>query len=131
MRSDFSADVNAVLGINADVAAVLDSGRILMFEVGLPGMDIPGYAIILSFPSSHLVPFRIMSLGPKFQLHIQCKLTVDLSIGARIGIGYQVKNAQIYYPQVSDHYSTVESVGLKNSRPFFPLPSVLKLSSFL
>lgn len=44
MLSDFSADVNAIFGINADVAAVFDSGRILMFEVGLPGMDIPGYA---------------------------------------------------------------------------------------
>ena len=44
MLLDFSADVNAVFGITADVAAVLDSGRILMFEVGLPGMEIPGYA---------------------------------------------------------------------------------------
>lgn len=66
-----------------------------------------------------------MSLGPKFQLHLQCKLTLDLSIGARIGIGYQVKNAQIYYPRVSGHHSSVESMGLKNSRTFFPSLSLL------
>ena len=72
-----------------------------------------------------------MSLGPKFQIHLQCKLTVDLSIGARIGIEYQVKNAQIYYPQVPGHYSTVEAVGLKNSRTLFPSLSHLKLHYFL
>ena len=62
-----------------------------------------------------------MSLGPKFQFQLQCRFTVDISVGARIGFEYQVQNAQIYFPQVPGHYSSIEAVGLKNSRTLCPI----------
>ncbi|KAF8344984.1 hypothetical protein F5887DRAFT_1074902 [Amanita rubescens] len=97
--TNLSANVSAVVTITADIAAVLDTGRISIFEVGLPGMDIPG----------------ILSLGPKFVISLQSRFTVDISVGVRIGIGYNVKNAQIYFPPRPGHQGSVEAVGLNNS----------------
>ncbi|KAK2462663.1 hypothetical protein APHAL10511_005396 [Amanita phalloides] len=94
-----SASVTGFLAVTADVAAVWDTGRTPLYEMGLPGMDFPG----------------ILSLGPKLKISAQTKLTVDLSVGARIGINYHVKNALIYHPQRPGRRSSVESFGLKNS----------------
>jgi hypothetical protein len=38
-----TADLNGSIIMNAGVGGSLDSGKIKLFEVGVPGLDFPGY----------------------------------------------------------------------------------------
>ncbi|PFH48172.1 hypothetical protein AMATHDRAFT_66125 [Amanita thiersii Skay4041] len=84
--SNLAAKVNGNLTLTGDVAATIDSGKIKIFELGLPGLDFPG----------------IFSLGPSVQLNTQAKATLDLAVGVTVGINYELKNAQIVFPPNSD-----------------------------
>ena len=42
MLSDVSADLEGGLSIDANIAGQIDTGKIPLFTVGLPGLSIPG-----------------------------------------------------------------------------------------
>ncbi|KAF7292168.1 hypothetical protein MIND_01243900 [Mycena indigotica] len=77
-----TASVNGVLDINADVAGSIDSGKIQLVNVGVPGLDFPG----------------ILTIGPSFQVNAQLTGAFDVNLDMKVGIVFNVDNAQIAFP---------------------------------
>ncbi|KAF8344979.1 hypothetical protein F5887DRAFT_237323 [Amanita rubescens] len=80
---DFSADVDAVLTINAELTILFDSGQHKLFGIPIAGIKIPG----------------IFSIGPEFELLVQLRILYDIAIGTRLGFGIQVENLHIELPK--------------------------------
>lgn len=64
----------------------LDSGKIPIFEVGIPGLSFPG----------------ILDIGPSLEIDVQAKATLDLNLDLAVGLNYNVKNAQLLFPPNND-----------------------------
>ncbi|KAG7086957.1 hypothetical protein E1B28_002874 [Marasmius oreades] len=80
--SGLDANVNGTLSMKADASGILDSGRIKVFEVGVPGLDIPG----------------IFSIGPTFTINAQAVATLDLNVDMTVGFVYNVNKATLFFP---------------------------------
>ncbi|TFK33758.1 hypothetical protein BDQ12DRAFT_614698 [Crucibulum laeve] len=101
--STLSADLSGSIDMVADVSATLDSGKILLFEVGVPGLDFPG----------------VLTIGPSFQINAEAKATLDLAVDLNVGVDYHIENAQLVFPPRS---------GDKTSGTFTVQDTPLKLS---
>ena len=72
-----------------------------MFEIGIPGLDFPGYVCPLN---TMLVPFHrhliisIFTLGPSFKVNAQATATLDLDINMAVNLAYKVTNGQLIFP---------------------------------
>ncbi|KAM6495268.1 hypothetical protein JOM56_009891 [Amanita muscaria] len=100
-----SADVSGTITLQADVeTSILDTGKIKIFEVGLPGLDFPG----LNAP-------RILSIGPTFQINAEAKASLDLAVGATVGIDYRLDQAQVVFPPRDGQKGTVNNFALHST----------------
>ncbi|KAG7095281.1 hypothetical protein E1B28_006053 [Marasmius oreades] len=80
----------------------VDSGRIPLFEVGIPGLDFPG----------------ILTLGPSFQIQAQAKATLDIDAKIDVTLAYHVEDAKLFFPPLDGN----------SGGQFQPADSPLKLS---
>ncbi|KAL5520933.1 hypothetical protein ACEPAF_2936 [Sanghuangporus sanghuang] len=87
--SGVSADLEGGLSIDADIAGQIDTGKITLFTVGLPGLSIPG----------------ILSLGPSFEIDAQAFATVDLEVTMDVDLAYSFSELQLFFPPSDDHPS--------------------------
>ncbi|KAF8877430.1 hypothetical protein BD779DRAFT_1448510, partial [Infundibulicybe gibba] len=81
-----TADIDGTLSLVADVSGTLDSGKIKIFEIGIPGLD---------FPSDFS---RILTIGPSFQVNAEAKAVLDLNMDLTVGLNYHIDKAQLVFP---------------------------------
>ncbi|KAJ7143852.1 hypothetical protein C8R44DRAFT_864873 [Mycena epipterygia] len=77
-----TASVSGTLDLTADVAGQIDSGKITLVNIGIPGLDFPG----------------ILTIGPSFQVQAQATANLDVNLDMNVGINFDVKNAQLSFP---------------------------------
>ncbi|KJA17632.1 hypothetical protein HYPSUDRAFT_205982 [Hypholoma sublateritium FD-334 SS-4] len=77
-----NANINGTLSLTADASGSIDTGRVQLFEVGVPGLDFPG----------------ILTIGPTFEIDGQATATLDANVGLTVGIAYSINNAQLVFP---------------------------------
>ncbi|KAJ7088827.1 hypothetical protein B0H15DRAFT_780532 [Mycena belliarum] len=77
-----TADVAGTLTMNADLSGRLDSGKINLVTLGVPGFSFPG----------------ILTIGPSFKVDAQIVGDVDVAMDMTVGINFNVKNAQLAFP---------------------------------
>ncbi|KAL5497716.1 hypothetical protein ACEPAH_2647 [Sanghuangporus vaninii] len=87
--SDVSADLEGGLSIDANIAGQIDTGKIPLFTVGLPGLSIPG----------------ILSLGPTFEIDAQALATIDLDVTMDVDLAYSFSDLQLFFPPSDGHPS--------------------------
>ncbi|KAJ7075244.1 hypothetical protein B0H15DRAFT_37212 [Mycena belliarum] len=77
-----TANIQGTITVGAELSGHIDSGKILVFEAGIPGFDFPGF----------------LSVGPSFQVNAQFVGDVDLQLDMTVGLNFDVKNAQLSFP---------------------------------
>ncbi|KAJ7155671.1 hypothetical protein C8R46DRAFT_910485 [Mycena filopes] len=77
-----TASVSGTMTMTADVSGRIDSGKLTLFNLGIPGFSFPG----------------ILTVGPSFSVEAQLVGDVDLEMDVEVGIVYNVNNAQIAFP---------------------------------
>ncbi|KAJ7474872.1 hypothetical protein FB451DRAFT_1088510 [Mycena latifolia] len=77
-----TANVAGTLDLTADVAGKVDSGKITLVNLGIPGLDFPG----------------ILTVGPSFQVAAQVTASLDVNLDMTVGINFNVDNAQLSFP---------------------------------
>ncbi|KAL0576061.1 hypothetical protein V5O48_005919 [Marasmius crinis-equi] len=80
------ADLVGTLRLAGSATGTADSGKITLFEVGIPGLDFPG----------------ILTLGPSFQINAQAKATLDIDATMDVTLAYNVKDAKLFFPPIED-----------------------------
>ncbi|KAF7329581.1 hypothetical protein MKEN_00221000 [Mycena kentingensis (nom. inval.)] len=76
------AQIDASVDLNANVAGSIDSGKIPVFSIGIPGLDFPG----------------ILTIGPSFDVNAQFTGSFEVDLDMNVGIVFSVNNAQIAFP---------------------------------
>ena len=56
MSLGLNADIDGSLDMKASASGTLDSGKIKLFSVGIPGLDFPGYAL-----NPWFLPFSLLT----------------------------------------------------------------------
>ncbi|TFK47998.1 hypothetical protein OE88DRAFT_1738119 [Heliocybe sulcata] len=102
--SNFDADIAGTLNVQATAAGTLDSGKIPLFQIGLPGLDIPG----------------IFTLGPSFAVNGELTAQAAVDLDMTVDLAYNVKNGQLFFPSPPS--------GQKNGGAATPQDTNLKLS---
>lgn len=97
------ASLTGTLELVGNAKATVDSGRITLFEVGIPGLDFPG----------------ILSVGPSFKILGQAKASMDVEADMKVNIAYNVKDAKLFFPSSQEQ---------KSGGAFDPADSPLQLS---
>lgn len=82
MLVGLTADLSGTVNLIADVSGTLDSGKIPIFSVGVPGLSVPG----------------VLEIGPSLEIDVQAKATLDLNLDVSVGLNYHVDNAQLNFP---------------------------------
>ncbi|THU98962.1 hypothetical protein K435DRAFT_828282 [Dendrothele bispora CBS 962.96] len=98
-----NADLKGTLELVGSASGTADSGKISLFEVGVPGLDFPG----------------ILTLGPSFKIQGQATANLDIDANLSVDLAYHVDNAKLFFPPSDDAAS---------NGGFSPLDSPLKLS---
>lgn len=83
ITSGMTANVDSTIIMSAGVGGTLDSGKIKLFEVGVPGLDFPG----------------VLSIGPTFQINAQAKASLDLDVDMTVGVKYNIDKAEFTFPK--------------------------------
>ncbi|KAF8186252.1 hypothetical protein BJ912DRAFT_467768 [Pholiota molesta] len=76
------ASIDGTVTMLADVSGTLDSGKLTLFEVGVPGLDFPG----------------ILTIGPSFKIDAQATAKLDLGVDLTVGLNYNINGAQLVFP---------------------------------
>ncbi|KAJ7476701.1 hypothetical protein FB451DRAFT_986867, partial [Mycena latifolia] len=77
-----TADVSGTLTMNADLSGQINSGKINLVTLGIPGFSFPG----------------ILTVGPSFKVDAQVVGDVDVAMDMTVGINFNVNNAQLAFP---------------------------------
>ncbi|KAJ7929628.1 hypothetical protein B0H13DRAFT_2539771 [Mycena leptocephala] len=80
-----NANVVGTLSLTADVAGSVDSGKINLLNLGIPGLDFPG----------------LLTVGPSFQVDAQATALLDVQADVELAIRVAVKNARLTFPPSS------------------------------
>jgi hypothetical protein len=80
--ADFDAQLGGTLDIDAFASISLDSGKIMIFQAGLPGLDFPG----------------ILTIGPSFQVTAQAIAKVQADMKMTVDLAYNINGAKMYFP---------------------------------
>ncbi|KAF5381809.1 hypothetical protein D9615_005580 [Tricholomella constricta] len=80
--TSLTADIDGAVTMVATASGTLDSGKIKIFEVGVPGLDFPG----------------ILTLGPTFEVNAQATAQLDIQADMTVGLNYHVEKAQLIFP---------------------------------
>ncbi|KAF8898004.1 hypothetical protein CPB84DRAFT_1748022 [Gymnopilus junonius] len=85
-----NANIDGSVDLKATASGSLDSGKIKLFSVGIPGLDFPG----------------ILTIGPSFEIDGQATATLDVDVDMTVGISYTIDNAQLTFPPKSSSKGT-------------------------
>ena len=76
-------NTQAVFNVRAEAIGTFDTGLLPLYNVGLPGLDIPG----------------IISVGPSFVINGQAQVSLGVATQAKITAAYKLSNLQFVFPQ--------------------------------
>ncbi|KAK0217175.1 hypothetical protein IW262DRAFT_1276049 [Armillaria fumosa] len=82
IRANLDATLDGAIDLLADVTGTLDSGKVPLFQVGIPGLDFPG----------------ILSIGPTFEIDAQAVAKLDVAVDLNVGVVYNISKAQFVFP---------------------------------
>ncbi|KAF8988454.1 hypothetical protein BDQ17DRAFT_1257650 [Cyathus striatus] len=82
ITATLSADLGGSINLNANVGGSLDSGKIQIFEIGIPGLDFPD----------------ILTIGPSFQVNAELIATLDVEANLTVGVNYVITDASFEFP---------------------------------
>ncbi|KAH9920543.1 uncharacterized protein BXZ73DRAFT_104669 [Epithele typhae] len=74
--------VTGTVNLAASLAGSIGTGKISLFQVGIPGLDVP----------------EIFSLGPTFEVFGSADVTLDANVNTAVDIDYTVSGAQLFFP---------------------------------
>ncbi|CAK5276661.1 unnamed protein product [Mycena citricolor] len=77
-----NGNVQGTLDLTADVTGTIDSGKLPLVNIGIPGFDLPG----------------ILTVGPSFQVDAELTAAFDVQTDLNVGINLNVVNAQLAFP---------------------------------
>ncbi|KAJ6579217.1 hypothetical protein DFH09DRAFT_338965 [Mycena vulgaris] len=77
-----TANVAGTLTMQADLSGRLDSGKINLVTLGIPGLTFPG----------------ILTIGPSFKVDAQIVGDVDVAMDMTVGLNFDVTDAQLAFP---------------------------------
>ncbi|KAI0668758.1 hypothetical protein C8Q78DRAFT_245368 [Trametes maxima] len=80
------ADITGTLGLGATLEGSISSGKIPLFETGIPGLDFP----------------KILSIGPTFSVNAEAAASLDANLDMDVDLAYSVKGLQLFFPPSSD-----------------------------
>ncbi|TDL21135.1 hypothetical protein BD410DRAFT_840835 [Rickenella mellea] len=90
LLAGLTANLDGTLNIGAALTGTLDSGLIPLFQVGVPGLDIP----------------HVLTIGPDFTLNARATANLDIDVNMNIDLAYDVQNLQLVFPPVSGQPSS-------------------------
>ncbi|KZT00882.1 uncharacterized protein LAESUDRAFT_521646 [Laetiporus sulphureus 93-53] len=94
-----NGSITGTLSVDSQATAIFDTGAIQLFQVGIPGLDIPG----------------ILSIGPTFQVSAEATVALAVGLDMDIDFNYDINNAELYFPSsASDISSANVSAGYSN-----------------
>ncbi|KAF8066939.1 hypothetical protein FPV67DRAFT_1417007 [Lyophyllum atratum] len=95
-----TADLDGSVTMVATVSGTLDSGKLKIFEVGVPGLDFPGYVLCAKSPNPRVfIGLRsVLTIGPTFEVNAQATAELDLQADLTVGLNYHVEKAQLVFP---------------------------------
>jgi hypothetical protein len=76
-------NAQAVFNVRAEAIGTFDTGLLTLYEVGLPGLDIPG----------------IITVGPSFAIKGQALASLGVVTQAKITAAYKLPNLQFVFPK--------------------------------
>jgi hypothetical protein len=79
------ANLDGTLDMVASVTGSIDSGKVKLFETGIPGLDFPG----------------VLTIGPTFEVNAQATANLDVQADMTIGLNFKIDNAQLVFPPSS------------------------------
>ncbi|KAI0345976.1 hypothetical protein BDW22DRAFT_936994 [Trametopsis cervina] len=80
--ADFDAQLSGTVDVDASASVTMDSGKLMIFQVGLPGLDFPG----------------ILTIGPSFQVTAQTVAKAQADMTMAVDLAYKVSGAKLYFP---------------------------------
>ncbi|GLB41232.1 hypothetical protein LshimejAT787_0904470 [Lyophyllum shimeji] len=80
--TSLTGDLDGSVTMVATASCTLDSGKVKIFEVGVPGLDFPG----------------VLTIGPTFEVNAQASAQLDLQADLTVGLNYHVEKAQLIFP---------------------------------
>ncbi|KAJ2912665.1 hypothetical protein MD484_g7761, partial [Candolleomyces efflorescens] len=86
VTATLNADLNGAVNLTGGLTGSIDSGKINVFQVGIPGLDFPG----------------ILTIGPSFKVDVQANAALDVSADVNVGINYKIEKASFVFPPDSD-----------------------------
>ncbi|KAK7457177.1 hypothetical protein VKT23_010476 [Stygiomarasmius scandens] len=103
-----NAGLKGTLELVGLASGTADSGKIDLFEVDIPGLDIP----------------HILTLSPSFKIQGQATANFDIDANMTVDLAYQVDNASLFFPPSNDAPSGGSFNPLDNSLKLSVSPSV-------
>ncbi|KAJ7087914.1 hypothetical protein B0H15DRAFT_293530 [Mycena belliarum] len=97
------ANLEGTLKLSSSASATLDSGKIDLFTLGIPGLDFPG----------------ILTIGPSFKVAGEVSGKLDVDVDLAVDLSYCISGAKLFYPPSPYH---------NNSGKFTPNNSPLNMS---
>ncbi|KAJ6531433.1 hypothetical protein DFH09DRAFT_140245 [Mycena vulgaris] len=97
------ANLEGTLKLSSSASATVDSGKVDLFTIGIPGLDFPG----------------ILTVGPSFKIQGEVTGKLDVGVDLTVDLSYCISNAKLFYPP--SPYNT-------NSGKFTPNNSPLNFS---
>ncbi|KAI0087808.1 hypothetical protein BDY19DRAFT_1042228 [Irpex rosettiformis] len=80
--ADFDAQLGGSVDVDAFASISLDSGKLMIFQAGLPGLDFPG----------------ILTIGPSFQITAQAVAKAQADVKIAVDLAYNINGAKVYFP---------------------------------
>ncbi|KAF6752086.1 hypothetical protein DFP72DRAFT_968113 [Ephemerocybe angulata] len=85
VTSTLSADINGEIVLKGGLSGSIESERIPLFEVGVPGLAFPG----------------ILTVGPSFKVEAQATANLDINADLKVGVNYKVDKASLVFPPMA------------------------------
>ncbi|KAG6889555.1 hypothetical protein C0995_016682 [Termitomyces sp. Mi166 len=93
VSSGMTGDIDGSVTMKATASGTLDSGKLKIFEVGIPGLDFPG----------------VLTIGPTFEVNAQASAGLDIEADTTVGLNYHFDNAQLVFPGDSNQTEAAEN----------------------
>ncbi|TFK26040.1 hypothetical protein FA15DRAFT_589233 [Coprinopsis marcescibilis] len=84
VTATISGNIDGSVTLNANVAGSLESPELELFQIGIPGLDFPGYVIL--------------TIGPSFSVSAQATADLELSGTVTVGLSYTFDKATLVFP---------------------------------
>ncbi|TFY69647.1 hypothetical protein EVJ58_g320 [Rhodofomes roseus] len=85
LATNVNGKLDGTLQLNASGTGTFTTGSIPLFQIGIPGLDIPG----------------ILSVGPTFHINAKATVTIDVGVGLDVGFEFSADNLELYFPPAS------------------------------